>query len=119
MKEKKIIKISFEGNSPYEANKILAEMESFLMDSPAEIEIKREKNDRSTMDLGNILTIILNSAAVVIIAQGIYAQLIKHKGLKIKIYNKGKLLFEAEKIGGKDINIKDIIRLLTQLWRES
>lgn len=119
MKEKKIIKISFEGNSPYEANKILAEMESFLMDSPAEIEIKREKSDHSTMDLGTILMIILNSAAAVVIAKGIYALLKKYKGVKIKIYHEGKLLFEAEKIGGKDIKIKDIIRLLTQLWRES
>ena len=87
MKEKKIIKISFEENPPYEANKFLAEMESFLMDFPTEIEIKREKSDHSTMDLGTILMIILNSAAAVVIAKGIYALLKKYKGVKIKIYS--------------------------------
>ncbi len=111
MDENLELKISFDGVDPRKSSQLAADLEGFLLTEGYAVKPKRERISQDNMDLGTILTIILQSGAITAIAIGIQKWLSRPDRGTITVEKKG------SKMVVKNINSKDAAKVIEEFGK--
>jgi len=107
-------KIYIEADNEVSARRGMPSLINNLREAPGVLEVERQKENDTTMDLGTILTIIASSEAALAIAQGIADWIRRNRGVRLTIEKNeksGSIKAEVENIDrATSLKILEIIR---------
>jgi hypothetical protein len=84
--------IAFPGVSTADANQYASDLAVTLRDLHNSIVAEQRRDRENTQDFGATLAVILGTASITAVANGIAAWLMRHSGAKIQISTKGNVI---------------------------
>lgn len=96
--------ITFPEASCAEANKYAGDLAATLRDLKEGVAVEQRRDREDTQDLGATLAIVLGTASVTAIANGIASWLMRHSGARIQITSKGNVI-------AKNLDSRDAARI--------
>jgi hypothetical protein len=96
--------ISFPGVSIAEANRYAADLQTAIRETDESITAERRRSREDAQDFGATLIIVLGTASVTALANGISAWLARHSGAKIQIEADGSIV-------ASDLDSRDASRI--------
>ena len=84
--------VSFPSASTAEANRYAGDLVRALRDLDPELSVEQRRDRADTQDFGATLAIVLGTASITALANGIAGWLMRHSGAKIQISNDGNVV---------------------------
>jgi hypothetical protein len=103
MKESQFI-ISFPDASAADANQYAADLAGSIRDSDPHVNVEQRRDRDDSQDLGVTVVLVLGTASVTAVAQGIASWLGRHSGAKIQVNADGSVL-------ASDLDSRDASRI--------
>ncbi|MGD0942309.1 MAG: hypothetical protein ABR905_21660 [Terracidiphilus sp.] len=100
--------ISFPDSSPALANQYASNLTGFIREIRGISRADQQRVQDNTQDLGSTIVLILGTASVTIVAQGIASWLARHSGAKIQIEVDGR-------VSGSNLDSRDVSRIVEAL----
>jgi len=104
--------VSIDGHTPAERERLASELHAILQGLGRDVFVERHKESVETMEVGTILTVVLGSAAVRVVAGGIAAWLTKRQAASITIMKNGTVV-------GKNLTSADAVRIAELVARDN
>jgi len=92
---KQEVVIRFEGLSPAEAGEQAQLLKDALLDTSPDVSTKVERLGGETMDLGTTLILVLGTPAIIAVANGLVAFMVRERKGKLVIERDGRVVFEG------------------------
>jgi hypothetical protein len=84
--------ITFPGASRAEANRYASDLAAALRDLHNSVAVEQRRDRQDTQDFGATLAVVLGTASITAVANGVAAWLVRHSGARIEIAAKGNVI---------------------------